>query len=104
MPKLVATRTVTDTSAWANSRVLDGDLIGTVRREPSDVIVAGSLSVVRALQAEDMIDEYRLLTFPAILGAGERLFPAGAPPVQLECRSAERAGAVVLAQYVRAAR
>jgi dihydrofolate reductase len=104
VPKLVATRTLTDTSAWANSRVIDGDLIDAVRREPRDVIITGSLSIVHALMAEDLIDEYRLLSFPTILGTGERLFPAGGPPVYLECRSAEQAGAAVLARYGRAAR
>jgi dihydrofolate reductase len=54
--------------------------------------------------AGDLIDEYRLLTFPTILGTGERLFPAGDPPVYLECLSAERAGAAVLARYARTAR
>jgi dihydrofolate reductase len=104
VPKLVATRTLTDTAAWANSRVIGGDLIGAVRSEQRDVIITGSLSIVHALMAEDLIDEYRLLTFPTILGTGERLFPAGGPPVYLECLSAEQAGAAVLARYGRAAR
>jgi dihydrofolate reductase len=103
-PKLVASRTLTDASAWANSRILDGDLVETVKRERRDVIVAGSLSIVRALMAEDLVDEYRLLTFPTVLGTGERLFPAGGPPRYLECVSAEAAGATVLTQYRRAAR
>ena len=102
VPKLVATQTLTDTSAWGNSQVIDGDLIAAVRREPRDVIIAGSLSVVRALMAADLIDEYRLLTFPTILGTGERLFPAGSPPVYLECTTAEQSGAAVLTQYRRA--
>ena len=51
--------------------------------------------------AKDLIDEYRLLTFPTILGAGERLFPAGSPPAHLECLSSEQAGATVLARYGR---
>lgn len=104
VPKLVATRTLTDASAWANSRIIDGDLVETVKRERRDVIVTGSLSVVRTLMAADLIDEYRLLTFPTVLGAGERLFPAGASAVYLECMSAEQAGAAVLACYRRAAR
>jgi dihydrofolate reductase len=104
VPKLVASRTLTDASAWANSRVIDGDLVDAVKRERRDVIITGSLSVVHALIAEDLIDEYRLLTFPTILGTGERLFSAGGPPAYLECLSAERAGAAVLARYGRAAR
>ncbi len=102
VPKLVASRTLTDTSAWTNSRVIDGDLVQAVKREPRDVIVTGSLSVVHALMAADLIDEYRLLTFPSILGAGDRLFPPGGPPAYLECLSAEQAGAAVLTRYGRA--
>ncbi|GAA3538257.1 dihydrofolate reductase family protein [Nonomuraea rosea] len=104
VPKLVASRTLTDVSAWANSKVLDGELADAVRRERRDVVIPGSLSVVRALMAEDLIDEYRLLIFPTVLGAGERLFPAGGPPAYLECLSAEQSGAAVLTRFGRAAR
>lgn len=101
VPKLVASRTLTNTSAWANSRVIDADLIDVVKREERDLIIAGSLSVVHALMAEDLIDEYRLLTFPTILGTGERLFPAATAPTYLQCRSAEQSGAAVLARFDR---
>ena len=102
--KLVASRTLTGTSAWQNSQVIDGDVVDAVKREQRDVLIMGSLSVAHALMAADLIDEYRLLTFPIALGTGERLFPAGGPPAYLECQSAEQAGAVVLARYRRAAR
>lgn len=102
--KLVATRTLSDVSAWENSRVLDGDLVDAVRKEQRDVVVTGSGSVVRALAAEDVVDEYRLITFPTVLGTGDRLFPAGGPPVHLECVSADRVGAGVLTCYRRAGR
>jgi dihydrofolate reductase len=49
VPKLVASRTPTDASAWTNSRVIDGDVVDAVKREQRDVIITGSLSVVRAL-------------------------------------------------------
>ncbi|QFY10024.1 riboflavin biosynthesis protein RibD [Nonomuraea phyllanthi] len=101
VPKLVASRTLTDTSAWTGSQVVKGDLVQAVKREPRDVVITGSLSVVHALMAEDLIDEYRLLTFPTVLGTGERLFPAGGPPAYLECLSAEPAGAAVLSRYRR---
>jgi dihydrofolate reductase len=104
VPKLVASRSLTDTSAFANSKVIDDDPAAVVRREDRDVIITGSLSVVHALMAADLIDEYRLLTFPTILGTGERLFLAGRPPVYLECVSAEQAGPAVLSRYVRAPR
>jgi dihydrofolate reductase len=104
VPKLVATRSLTDASAWANSRVIDGEMVAAVKSERRDVIITGSLSIVHALMAADLIDEYRLLTFPTILGTGEQLFPAGGQPAYLECLSAERVGAAVLARYARAAR
>jgi len=99
--KLVASRTLTDASAWANSRVLDGDLAGSVAREPRDVIITGSLGLVRTLMAGDLIDEYRLLIFPTVLRTGERLFPAGGQPAHLELRSADQAGPAILARYGR---
>jgi dihydrofolate reductase len=104
MPKLVATRTLTGTSAWANSQAVDGDVVDAVKREQRDVIITGSLSVVHTLMASDLIDEYRLLTFPTILRTGERLFPAGGPPADLQLVSARQSGAAVVARYRRAAR
>jgi dihydrofolate reductase len=101
VPKLVVSNTLTDVSAWANSSVV-GDLVGTVKRAERDLIVAGSLSVVHALLAEDLIDEYRLLTFPTIAGTGQRLFPECAP-AYLECRSSEHLGDTVLSRYHRTA-
>ncbi len=103
VPKLVASRTLTDASAWTNSQVVD-DAIGAVKREQRDVIIAGSLSIVHRLITDDLIDEYRLLTFPTVLGTGRQLFPAGTPATSFECLSAEQSGPVVLAQYARAAR
>jgi dihydrofolate reductase len=104
VPKLVASRTLASTSAWANSQAVDGDIVDAVKRERRDVITTGSLSIVHALMGSDLIDEYRLLTFPTILGTGERLFPAGGSPTDLELVSAGQAGAAVLARYRRAAR
>ncbi|MFC9462709.1 dihydrofolate reductase family protein [Streptomyces sp. NPDC056983] len=106
VPKLVASRTLTDsdTSAWSNSQLLEGDLVDAVKREPRNVIVTGSLSVVDRLRAAEMIDEYRLLTFPTVLGTGRRLFPAGGPHAELECLAAEQVGAAVLSRYRKAAR
>src|SRR5271165_1523832 len=57
VPKLVASRTLTDASAWANSQVA-GDPIDVVKNERRDVLIMGSLSVVHPLINGDLVDEY----------------------------------------------
>jgi RNA polymerase sigma factor (sigma-70 family) len=106
VPKLVVSRTLTgaDTAVWAHSRVVTDDVITAVKEEPRDVVITGSLSLVHQLMAEDLIDEYRLLTFPTVLGTGDRLFPVGGPHLELECQSAERVGAAVLTRHRRPGR
>jgi dihydrofolate reductase len=105
MPKLVASRTLDRVDAWSNSTLVDGDLVDDVkrRRATQDVVVTGSASVVRTLMAEDLVDEYRLLVFPAVLGEGTRLFD-GSPPVSFDLVSVERSDPAVLVVYRRASR
>jgi dihydrofolate reductase len=81
VPKRVATRTGIDATAWSNSAAIDGDPLAWVKEESSrrDVIVIGSLSLVQALAAADLVDEYRLVTLPTVVGAGDRLFATGTP-------------------------
>jgi dihydrofolate reductase len=72
-----------DTADWSNSVVVKPDeLIATVtklRQEPGgDVLVNGSAQLVEALRANDLVDEYRLMVFPTVLGDGKRLFAGGA--------------------------
>lgn len=104
VPKLVCTRTLSDVSAWANSEVLQGDPADYVKQEQRDVVITGSVSVVHALMAQDLIDEYRLMICPDVLGAGQRLFPEGTPPSSLDCVSSERVGPAVLMRFTRASR
>lgn len=98
IPKVVASRTSPDLGAWSNSTLLPGDVAGEVPRlrDRGDVIVAGSIDLVRALAEKDLIDEYRLLVFPAVLGAGRSLFGPGTPPTDLRLLSVEQSGAAVL--------
>ena len=81
VPKRVATRTGIDATAWSNSAAIDGDPLTWVKEERGqrDVVVIGSLTLVHALAAADLVDEYRLITFPTVVGAGDRLFAAGMP-------------------------
>ncbi len=80
VPKRVATHTGINESAWANSEVVAGDPLAWVRDERAlrDIVVIGSLSLVQALAAADLVDEYRIITFPTVAGAGDRLFAPGA--------------------------
>ncbi len=62
-------------------------------------MVTGSTSVVRTLMANDLVDEYRLLMFPLLLGEGTRLFPDGTSPVNLALVSAQTTGPAVRLTY-----
>src|SRR5579859_834857 len=70
MPKLVASRSLEDAGRWPNSAVLRDDLAAEAakRKAGQDLVVMGSASVVRTLMARDLVDEYRLLVFPLVLG------------------------------------
>ena len=101
MTKLVASRSLERADAWQNSTVLPGDLVAEVRarKQAQDIVVAGSASVTRTLMASGLVDEYRLLVFPLILGEGTRLFPAGVRPASLTLTSAQTSGQAVLLTY-----
>ena len=101
IPKLVASRTLTSADAWQNSTVIDGDLVTAVRAEERDVIITGSLEVVHALAERDLIDEYRLMVFPVLVGKGRRLFGDATPPADLRLVSVQRKGAAALLRYQR---
>jgi dihydrofolate reductase len=79
IPKVVFSKTLSDDEAtWSETRVARGDLaaeIADIKAEPgSDVVVWGGSRLAGALAAADLIDEYRLLVQPLILGRGEALF------------------------------
>lgn len=79
IPKVVFSRTLSDAEAdWPETRVARGDLatdIAAVKAEDgADVIVWGGGGLAGALAAADLIDEYRLLVQPMVLGRGQSLF------------------------------
>jgi dihydrofolate reductase len=103
MPKLVASRTLEQVDAWDHSTLIRRDLIDEVstRKTTHDLVVAGSASIAHALMARDLVDEYRLLVFPVVIGEGTRLFAAGTAPLDLHLASSETAGEAVLLVYER---
>jgi dihydrofolate reductase len=78
LPKYVVSSTLTDTSAWANSSVLAGDVFEQVTKlkqaVDGDILVYGSSRLVPMLMEHDLVDELRLMTYPFVLGTGTRLF------------------------------
>jgi|SRR4051794_3565036 len=80
MPKYVVSSTLTD-PVWENTTVLSGELAESVRRLKGEVdgmiLVAGSAQLVEALREAGLVDEYRLMIFPVVLGSGTRLFGEG---------------------------
>jgi dihydrofolate reductase len=77
MPKYVVSSTLGDPE-WNNSAVLKGDMVEEVTklREQldGDIVVHGSAQLVQALVEHDLVDEFRLMVFPVVLGSGKRLF------------------------------
>ena len=97
MPKYVVSTTLTDDRAdWNNTTVIRDDVPGEVRRlkerVAGDILVAGSAELVRSLVEHDLVDEYRLMVYPIVLGAGKRLFGEGTPRTKLRLVSSTLVG------------
>jgi len=77
MPKYVVSSTLQD-PAWNNSTVLEGDVVTAVaklkQRLDGEIVVPASYQLARTLIEHDLVDELRLVVFPVVVGAGERLF------------------------------
>ncbi|GAA3204789.1 dihydrofolate reductase family protein [Nonomuraea helvata] len=103
LPKLVVSRSLERVEEWSNSALLRGEPAEEVaeRKKRQTIVVAGSTGVVDVLRAHDLIDEYRLLVFPVVLGQGRRLFDRPGPPAGLSLESAERVGQAVRLVYRR---
>ncbi|HEY0450246.1 dihydrofolate reductase family protein [Actinophytocola sp.] len=86
-PKYVASRTLTGVE-WQNSTLLGDDVPGAVaklREQPGgEIHVMGSGDLIQTLIRHDLVDEFRLMIFPVVLGTGKRLFADGAVPAALE--------------------
>ncbi|BFH62483.1 dihydrofolate reductase family protein [Paenibacillus azoreducens] len=76
-PKFVVSTTLQEVS-WNNSQLIKGDLVEEVtklKQMPGrDILVAGSCQLVNTLMQHDLIDEYRIMVFPIVVGEGKRLF------------------------------
>jgi dihydrofolate reductase len=90
--KYVVSSTLTEGS-WRNSEILgpyDPDAIRRLKDEvDGDVYVSGSITLVRAMLADGLVDELNLLVYPLTRGSGPRLFPDGAAPGKLSLAACE---------------
>ena len=87
IPKVVFSKTLTDAD-WPESRIAGGELaedIDQLKREPGGVIVAhGGATFIHSLIHENLIDEYRLVIHPVVIGNGTSLFGALREPLRLD--------------------
>ena len=88
LPKYVMSSTL-EAPAWTNTTVLKGDVIDEVcklkQEIDGEIVVAASFQLWHALMEHDLVDELRLMIYPVVLGAGERLFgeTSGRKPMRL---------------------
>jgi dihydrofolate reductase len=77
-PKHVVSRTLEEPLEWNNSTLIKGDVAEEVaklkRQDGKDILVFGSAQLVHTLMEHDLIDEFRLMVFPIVVGTGKRLF------------------------------
>ena len=86
MKKYVVSTTL-ETAPWQESTIISGDVVAEItklKQQPGkDIIIDGSATLVQSLMGTDLIDEYRFLVLPYIMGRGRRFFRDGTPPTQL---------------------
>jgi dihydrofolate reductase len=87
MKKYVASRTLKAPLEWKNSELLEGDTVEAVHKlkeqSGKDLLVIGSGNFAQTLIDNDLVDEYRLMIYPIVVGGGKRLFRDGNPLAKL---------------------
>lgn len=106
LPKHVVSTTVTD-PAWSGTSVVSTDVVAAVtalkERPGRELQVHGSCALVRTLHDAGLVDEYRLMVFPVVLGEGKRLFGQGSAASGFTLVRSEVTGAGVIHQVLRPA-
>ena len=105
MAKYVVSSTI-DQPEWNNSTVIAEDVPGEIAKLKGqidgNILVNGSAQLVKTLRDNDLVDEYRLMVFPVILGGGKRMFEDGEEMTSLTLSKTQPVGpdGVIVLTYV----
>jgi dihydrofolate reductase len=104
LPKYVASKTLKKVE-WNNSKLLKGNLVAAIKKlkaeEGKDLQVHGSSGLLQTLLKAGLVDEFRLITYPVVLGKGKRLFGSGTMPCAMELADSKRSPNGVMLQVYR---
>jgi dihydrofolate reductase len=102
MAKYVVSTTI-ENPTWNNTTVVTGDLADEVakikERHDGDIAVHGSASLVQSLLGTGLVDEFRLMVFPVVLGSGKRLFADTGASAELKLVESKPAGETIILIY-----
>jgi dihydrofolate reductase len=103
MPKYVVSTTLKQAD-WNNSTLIKSNIVEEVFRLKAmpgrDILVAGSAKLVNTLMQHDLVDEYRLMVFPVVLGKGKRLFNEGSDRHALQLVEARPVGSAGVITFI----
>jgi dihydrofolate reductase len=75
--------TTLDKAEWNNSQIINGNVVEEIaklkQQDGPDIMVHGSATLAQSLMQHDLVDRYRLLVYPVVIGKGKRLFKEGIP-------------------------
>jgi dihydrofolate reductase len=108
MPKYVVSTTLEE-AGWNNSTILKGDVAEEVSKLKEQIggplLIAGSAQLAQTLTAQGLVDEYRLMVFPVVLGSGKRLFAESSDATTLKLVDSKTVGdGIALLTYEPAAK
>ncbi|HXX78901.1 MAG TPA: dihydrofolate reductase family protein [Ktedonobacteraceae bacterium] len=87
MPKYVVSTTLTHAD-WQNSTIISKNIVEEIQKlkeqQGQNILVAGSGQLVRTLLQHHLVDEFRCMLYPVVLGSGKRLFPEGTEMFKLQ--------------------
>jgi dihydrofolate reductase len=107
-PKHVVSTTLEEPLEWNNSTLTKGNVaeeVSGLKQVPGkDILIFGSGDLVNMLMEHELIDEYRLMTFPVVVGSGKRLFGEGIDQTALKLVDAKSFGSGVVVLTYHSAR